>query len=398
MLAKVLYFSYDGLLDPLGQSQIFPYVSVIAAAGYSLTIVSYEKVERTKEQIKFMEIKLQKIGVRWVRLQFKPGKLWAIKRLLIGALLIRKLCKDLQPDFIHLRGFVPAVIFQLCRSKVPFLYDFRGFVLGEWVDIGKLNPSSLLYLILKKLDQQAVKKASGLVVLEECAKNLLKYIYEVPSVPFKVIRTCTNVKRYKKRINVHKKKRRSLSFVFLGGARFPYRPDFALMLIGNLIKHGYDCNIDFINESDHDIIKKAKDMTNISKEKVKILSYEHSEIPDILANYDCGIVMVETSYWRRVCSPTKMGEYLASGLPVISLKDIEAIDELANRTVCVTTVSQEELQNNFQEGRAKQIVSFIKSTNVAQKCKSLAKDEFNLEIAGNLYVELYSEIEAMISQ
>ena len=61
MLAKVLYFSYDGLLDPLGQSQIFPYVSVIAAAGYSLTIVSYEKVERTKEQIKFMEIKLQKI-------------------------------------------------------------------------------------------------------------------------------------------------------------------------------------------------------------------------------------------------------------------------------------------------------------------------------------------------
>ena len=139
-------------------------------------------------------------------------------------------------------------------------------------------------------------------------------------------------------------------------------------------------------------------MTNISDDKFQILSCEHSEIPDTLATYDCGIVMVETSYWRRVCSPTKMGEYLASGLPVISLEGIDAIDELANRTACVTTISPEELQSHFQEERAQQILSFIKSTGVAQKCKILAKDEFNLEIAGNLYVELYSEMEACISQ
>jgi len=396
-LLKTLYFSYDGLLDPLGQSQIIPYISAITSSGHSLTIVSFEKVQRTKEQVKLMEIKLQKIGVHWIRLEFRSGKFWAIKRLITGVFLIRKICRELRPDLLHLRGFVPAIIFQLSMSRLPFLYDFRGFALGEWVDIGKLKPSSLLYLILKKLDQEAVKRASGIVVLEKCAKNLLKNTYEVPNVPFKVIRTCTDVKLYKKRKTGYKKNSEPLKFVFLGGARFPYRPDFALMLIGNLIEVGYDCHIDFINESEHEIIKKAIDMTNISKEKVKILSYEHSEIPSILANYDCGIVMVETSYWRRVCSPTKMGEYLAGGLPVISLKGIDAIDELANRTECVTTVAPEDLQNNFQHGRAKQIVSFIKSTSVAQKSKILAKNEFDIDMAGNLYVELYSEIEDMIS-
>ena len=157
MLAKVLYFSYDGVLDPLGQSQIVPYISAISAAGYSLTIVSYEKIERTKEQVKSMEKKLQKIGVNWVRLEFRSGKLWAIKRLISGAVLIRKLCRDLHPNFIHLRGFLPAVIFQLSFSRVPFLYDFRGFALGEWADIGKINPSSLLYRVLNRLDQKAVK-------------------------------------------------------------------------------------------------------------------------------------------------------------------------------------------------------------------------------------------------
>ena len=395
-MAKALYFSYDGLLDSLGQSQIVPYVSAISAAGHSLTIVSYEKVERTREQIKLMEIKLQKIGVNWIRLEFRSGKFWAIKRLIIGILLIRKLCSNIQPDFMHLRGLVPAVIFQLSRSTVPFLYDFRGFALGEWLDIGKITQSSLLYRVLNQLDRKAVKSASGLVVLEESAKRLLKETYDVPNVPIKVIRTCTDVKRYTKRKNMRSEESSPLRFVCLGGARFPYRPDLALILIEKLIEQGVDCNIDFINEGDRGIIEKANDLTSISKEKVRILGCEHSEIPDILAIYDCGIVMVESSYWRRVCSPTKMGEYLAGGLPVISLEGIDAIDELAKKTVCVATVSPEELQGHFQEGRAQQILSFIKSIGVTQKCQILAKDEFDLEMAGNLYVELYSEMEAQI--
>ena len=106
------------------------------------------------------------------------------------------------------------------------------------------------------------------------------------------------------------------------------------MLIEKLLEYGLDCNIDFINEGDRGIIEKAIDLTSIPKEKVRILSCEHSEIPDILAKYDSGLVMVETSYWRRVCSPTKTGEYLASGLPVISLDGIEALDELSKRTDC----------------------------------------------------------------
>ena len=395
-MAKALYFSYDGLLDPLGQSQIVPYVSAISAAGHSLTVVSYEKVERTREQIKLMELKLQKIGVNWVRLEFRSGKFWAIKRLISGVLLIKKLCSNIQPDFMHLRGFVPAVIFQLSRSTVPSLYDFRGFALGEWLDMGKVIQSSLLYRVLNQLDRKAVKSASGLVVLEESAKRLLKETYDVPNVPLKVIRTCTDVKRYTKWKNINNNENSTLRFVFLGGARFPYRPDLALMLIEKLIEHGVDCNIDFINQGDRVFIEKASGLTSISKEKIQILDCEHSEIPDILASYDCGIVMVETSHWRRVCSPTKMGEYLASGLPVISLEGIDAIDELSERTECVTTFSREELLGHFQEDRAQKILSFIKSVGITQKCQILAKNEFDLEMAINLYVELYSEMEVQI--
>ena len=310
-MVNALYFSYDGVLDPLGQSQIVPYVSAISAAGHSLTVVSFEKVERTKEQIKLMEIKFQKIGVKWVRLEFRSGKLWVVKRLISGVLLIRKLCDNIQPDFVHLRGIIPAVIFQLSYITIPSLYDFRGFALGEWTDMGKITQSSLLYRILNQLDRKAVNSASGLVVLEESAKLLLKKTYDVRNVPLKVIRTCTDTKRYKKRKDIKNKENNTLRFVFLGGARFPYRPDLALMLIKKLIEYGVPCNIDFINQGDRFVIDKASSLTGISKEKIRVLDCQHSEIPNILATYDCGIVMVESSYWRRVCSPTKLGEYLA---------------------------------------------------------------------------------------
>lgn len=40
---KVLYVSYDGLTDPLGQSQILPYLVGLTKKGFAFTVVSFEK-------------------------------------------------------------------------------------------------------------------------------------------------------------------------------------------------------------------------------------------------------------------------------------------------------------------------------------------------------------------
>ena len=41
----VLYLSYDGALDPLGQSQVVPYVTGLASLGFRMRLVSFEKPE-----------------------------------------------------------------------------------------------------------------------------------------------------------------------------------------------------------------------------------------------------------------------------------------------------------------------------------------------------------------
>ena len=47
---RVLYISYDGMTDPLGQSQVIPYLQGLTGKGYHFSLVSFEKKNRFKEK------------------------------------------------------------------------------------------------------------------------------------------------------------------------------------------------------------------------------------------------------------------------------------------------------------------------------------------------------------
>ena len=54
-----LYISYDGLLDPLGKSQILPYIKGIATHQKQVHIISFEKKNRIqKKKIFFLKKKI----------------------------------------------------------------------------------------------------------------------------------------------------------------------------------------------------------------------------------------------------------------------------------------------------------------------------------------------------
>ena len=40
---RVLFISYNGMLDPLGQSQVIPYLRELAKRGVRFTLLSFER-------------------------------------------------------------------------------------------------------------------------------------------------------------------------------------------------------------------------------------------------------------------------------------------------------------------------------------------------------------------
>ena len=46
-MAKVLYITYDGILEPLGQSQVLNYLEKLSE-DHEITLMSFEKKQDTK--------------------------------------------------------------------------------------------------------------------------------------------------------------------------------------------------------------------------------------------------------------------------------------------------------------------------------------------------------------
>ena len=389
-----LYLTYDGLLDSLGQSQILPYIRDLIEAGHEFTIMSYEKSNRTQEEILTLEKELRELGIAWRRLSFSPGKLKSIGRLVSGVFSLRREIKKKNFDIVHLRGFMPAVMYILSVARLPHLYDFRGFALGEWGDIGKIAPESIAYRLLRLIDCRAVETASGVVVLEETAKTLLTEKYTVAKIPLKVIRTCTDVTLHRQlKDSDFKTQQYPVRFVYLGGARYPYRPDLALTLVSQLMKKGVECRIDFLNEYDHAEINLAAKEICFPRDRMAVRYSNHAKIAESLGGYDCGLIFLDSSPWRRVCSPTKTGEYLAAGLPVISLDGIDILAELSNTTSCVEIITLEEMLPDLKSETVGRLLALIQRPGIGHACQELARSEFSLEKAGELYTELYKEME-----
>ncbi len=394
---KCIYFSYDGLLDPLGQSQILPYLECLIRSKHSFIVVSYEKAERKTEDILALTRRLSDLGVVWVHLPFRAGKFEFVKRLVLGINALRKITRSVGLNIVHLRGFMPAVIFKLSMIRVPHLYDFRGFALEEWAETGKIRQGSLSYLVLRWIDRKAVKTACGLVVLECSAESLLRKTYTVPNVPFKVIRTCTDVSLYQARKDSEDNLLRGpIGFVLLGGARRPYRPDLALRLISQLLDAGVDCRIDFVNERDHEEIISISKTLGFPQDKFSILKLNQRDVPKALERYDCGMVFLDSSPWRRVCSPTKIGEYFAAGLPVVSIEGIDVLEVLSVNTSCVEIIKNEELSGEIRMDTVERLMSFVLRPGIGADCQIVAQREFSMDIAERLYDELYTEIEGKL--
>src|ERR1039458_9224042 len=64
-MKKILYISYDGMTDQLGQSQVIPYFIGLAKSGYQITIISFEKENNYKKNLEIIRTLLANNNINW---------------------------------------------------------------------------------------------------------------------------------------------------------------------------------------------------------------------------------------------------------------------------------------------------------------------------------------------
>ena len=176
---KVLYISYDGMTDPLGQSQVLPYLVGLSKHGYRFTLLSFEKADRFAAQRQRITEITDGAGIKWVPLSF-TSRPPVISKFYDAVRMKRKafaLHRQIGFDMVHCRSYIAADIGLALKRKfgIRFFFDMRGFWADEKRDGGSWKDGhpifSRVYKYYKRKEAEYLQNADHIISLTEAGKK-----------------------------------------------------------------------------------------------------------------------------------------------------------------------------------------------------------------------------------
>src|SRR6266550_5606158 len=172
---RVLYISYNGMLDPLGQSQVIPYLKELSREGVRFTLLSFEGPAAYSheglERCEQLRAGLAGSGIdwHWLRYHKTPSLPATIYDVLAGIRYGSRLVRRRQIEMVHARSHIPATIALWLKRRfgVKMIFDVRGLLADEYVDAGHWRKGSIPYRITKSVEGRALAAADGVVTLTE---------------------------------------------------------------------------------------------------------------------------------------------------------------------------------------------------------------------------------------
>ncbi len=425
-----LYLSYDGLTDPLGQSQILPYLLGLEEKGITFYIISFEKREAFKKNEKIIRKLIAGRNIHWTPFKYinRPPVLSTIYNLRLLWDATRKLVETHDIQVVHCRSYVTSLIGLRLKYKfgLEFFFDMRGFWADERVE-GNLwdlkNPVfNLIYRFFKRKEKEFFLHADAIISLTDNAKEEIpKILSESPQLPkslnqkIKTIPCCTDLtlfnrsrlsKALKTEVNEALNGSFAIRFIYIGSLGTWYMLKEMLDFFECILQNGDPFQFVFLTNDDNILFDELttrnwQDSQNdkkLFKEPVKsfhhknflnseivITKAERSLVPYFIDYCDASILFIKPSFSKKASSATKMGEALAMNKPVITNTnwgDVDYFSSICNSILLVNEFSPASYQKTMLE-----LDSLIENTTT--DAFVLAKERLSLEYGIDEYLEIY---------
>jgi glycosyltransferase involved in cell wall biosynthesis len=404
-MKNILYISYDGMTDQLGQSQVLPYLRELTKEGYHFHLLSVEKKERLEKTGPHIRRLMEESGIQWTTIPFSTrpplfSKLydqWKLDRTAI------QICRKEKIDMVHCRSYVPAAAGLKISQQfnIPFLFDMRGFWVDERVDSGlwKLkNPFyKLLYQRYKKKEKKYFDKASHVISLTHTGKDELVKNYGVPPGKISVIPCCADLEHFdytrvtedqdrsvRQTLGISKE-HKVLSY--LGSLGGWYLTEEMLDFFAAMKKKDPESIFLMItHDTPASILEKAK-AKGIDPASLRIQPATRNEVPLFLSVSEWNIFFIKDAYSKKASSPTKQGEVMAMGIPIIC-NDIGDTGKIIQDTGAGVLVNSFDTAGYLQAYEQLQGLKRVGR----QKIREGAKKYYDLEQGVILYKQVYSQL------
>jgi glycosyltransferase involved in cell wall biosynthesis len=395
-MKQVLYISYDGMTDPLGQSQVLPYLIGLSSLGYQFTLISAEKSENFEKREGIIRTLTEAHQIDWQPITYtkKPpvfSTLYDVQRLKAKT---RTLHKKKNFAFVHCRSYIAALVGEYLKKRfdLPFIFDMRGFWANERVDGGLWNLKnplfSTVYKYFKRKEKDFLQKATHIISLTHNAKTEITS-WNLPAPrPIQVIPCCADLAHFQRQKQSENIENKPFMLSYLGSLGTWYMLKEMLDFFVELRKTYIDAHFLFITPDSPDLIYGVSDALGIPRTCFTIKRGERAEVPTLLAQSTVSIFFVKPAYSKKASSPTKMGEILAMGIPLIANTGIGDTDWLFEKYTCGALV------RDFSEASYAQAIQTLPALlQIPPKAlRQTAEAYFGLEEGIKRYAEVYKTI------
>lgn len=388
----VLYISYDGMLEPLGQSQVIAYIEQLSDQ-YAFDLISFEKPADLADDARRGEIaaRLAKSGIRWHPLRYhkSPSVPATAYDLAVGTALAIRIARKSKAKIVHARSYVAAIMALSAKKATGarFLFDMRGLWADERVDGDLWRADGLLFKTAKSVERKLLLSADATVTLTEASvREIRNFDYvDGDELPLFVIPTCADLTRFRPQPGIGPE---VFTLGYLGSIGTWYLFDDVLRLFRVIEHHRADARLLIVNRNEQNLIRNRLENFDIDSSRVELTSAPHDEVPDYVSRMSVGAAIIKPAYSKLASAPTKLAEYLGCGVPCIGndgVGDMHEILEGERVGVSLRTVSGNEI-----ERAASRFFSLHTDPDLPERCRRVAVDRFSLRSGVNKYRAVYA--------
>jgi len=343
---RILYLSYDGMSDQLGQSQVLPYLAGLTGRGHRISLISFEKSSRSDAEIDAARRACDAAGVDWHPLPYhkRPPILSSLYDLLVMRRQAERLQRQSRFDWVHCRSYLPALVGLAMKRRhgLRFLFDMRGFWADERVDGGLWDLKNPLFRAVfryfKRKESELLREADHIVSLTEQARRIMleRPDRAVDGPPISVIPCCVDFNHFRPVAGSRRETaRNSLGIAagqrvaaYLGSIGTWYMLDEMLDFFRVQLERDPGALLLMITRDDPAPILAAAEARGVPRDAVTIGGATRDEVPLFTSAADYGLFFIRPTFSKAASCPTKLGEFLALEIPVVTNGGVGDVAEI----------------------------------------------------------------------
>ena len=392
---SVLYISYDGMLEPLGQSKVIAYLERLADEA-QIHLVSYEKPDDIAQTDARLAIaaRLAQAGIVWHPLSYHktptvPATLFDITQ---GLAVCLWLAARHNVRIVHARSYIPALIGWLVKllTGARLLFDMRGLWADERTDGGIWPAGGRVYRTVKRLEQTLLLGADHIVTLTDASKAVIEgfpYLARQKHAAISVIPTCADLDRFKPGA---RSAPQPFTLGYLGSIGTWYMFDEVLACFKLISVRRPGAKLLVINRNEQDLVRRMADAAGIPDSALEIIAADHSGVPVQVRRMSAGAAIIKPVFSKIASAPTKLAEYLGCGVPClgnVGVGDMEQILESKGAGVALR-----EFTPAAREAAVSRLLRLVDDPATPSKCRSIALKYFSVDHGAESYRKIYRSL------